>query len=62
MSDRLKIALGIAALVAMTAVPAIVNSAKADYINGYYRSNGSYTQGHYRGQADGQCWNNKRGC
>jgi len=37
-------------------------AASAGWINGYYKSDGSYTQGHWRGAADGYCWNNKAGC
>ena len=28
------------------------------YVNGYYRSNGTYVQGHHRSECDGNVYNN----
>lgn len=37
----------------------ISGAAFADvYVNGYYRSNGTYVQPHYRSDPDGYKWNN----
>jgi hypothetical protein len=46
-------------LVAAIGVFTAVQTASADvYVHGYYRSNGTYVQPHYRSDPDGNFWNN----
>ena len=47
----------IALLLAILLFPAFVYAGDA-WVNGYYRSDGTYVQGHYRSAPDGQKWNN----
>ena len=31
-------------------------------VDGYFKSNGTYVESHYRTNPDGICWNNFSGC
>ena len=55
----------ITALIIMLAGNAVLFSSNASayvYVDGYWRSNGTYVQPHIRTEPDGFCWNNFSGC
>lgn len=48
----------VAVILAGMLVVSLAGSAFAGRVNGYYRSNGTYVQPHYRSNPDGYKWNN----
>jgi hypothetical protein len=48
----------VAVILAGMFVVSLAGSAFAGRVNGYYRSNGTYVQPHYRSNPDGYKWNN----
>jgi hypothetical protein len=51
----------LAALAALS-VGTAVAPAHADWVNGYWKGNGTYVGPYYRTHADGWCGNNLSGC
>lgn len=48
-------------VIGLTAASAIHTPAKADWVRGHYRGNGTYVAPYYRTPADGNPYNNLRG-
>lgn len=48
----------LAVLVVVFCLAGFIGSAFGGRVKGYYRSNGTYVQPHYRSNPDGQKWNN----